>query len=118
MRFYMIFYQLDYVVEEVVRNNPSPEQMFLKKYLNKEYEKKEAAYLWERIVDHKWYVGERLKRDVGFHVAAVDYIENFYEPNSVFKNKNNRSGILRKILPPLRSSLRSYFLSKSRSLQQ
>src|SRR5215204_1531468 len=76
----MIFYQLDYVVDEVLKNIPTEEQVFLKKYLNRDFPRKEAKYLWERIVDHKWYVSERLKRDIGFRVAAVDYIENFYEP--------------------------------------
>jgi hypothetical protein len=109
----MIFYQLDYVVDEVLKNNPSPEQMFLKKYLNTNFAKKEARYLWEKIVDHKWYVSERLRRDIGFRVAAVDYFENFYEPTPVFKNKNKRSGVVGKVLGPLSSGLRSYFVAKS-----
>ena len=114
----MIFYQLDYVVDEVLKDNPSQEQVFLKRYLNRDYQKKEAGYLWERIVDHKWYVSERLKRDVGYRVAAVDYVENFYEPSPVYNNKNTRSGIFRKMLRPIGSGLRSYFVSKSRILQQ
>ena len=32
------------------------------------------------IQNHKWYVSERLGRDVGLRVAAVDFIENFYRP--------------------------------------
>ena len=112
----MIFYQLDYVVDEVLKNLPTEEQIFLKKYLNKDFPRKEAKYLWERIVDHKWYVSERLKRDVGFRVAAVDYVENFYEPNSIFGSKNRKSGVLGKIFRPINSSLRSYFVSKSKIL--
>ena len=114
----MIFYQLDYVVDEVLKDLPAPEQIFLKKYLSRDFSKKEAKYLWERIVDHKWYIGERLKRDVGFRVAAVDYIENFYEPNSFFGSKNQKSGFLGKIFRPINSSLRSYFVSKSKILPQ
>ncbi|GEM_PF-1352699 len=114
----MIFYQLDYVVDEVLKNIPTEEQVFLKKYLNRDFPRKEAKYLWERIVDHKWYVSERLKRDTGFRVAAVDYIENFYEPNSVFGNKNRKSGIFSRIFRLVNSSLRSYFVSKSRILPQ
>lgn len=112
----MIFYQLDYVIDEMLKDNPSEEQIFLKKYLAADYPKKEAKYLWERIVDHKWYVSERLKRDIGFRVAAVDYLENFYEPNSIFGNKNNPSGILRRFFRPLSSAARNYFVSKSRIL--
>lgn len=114
----MIFYQLDYVVDEVLKNIPTQEQVFLKKYLNKNFPRKEAKYLWDRIVDHKWYVSERLKRDIGFRVAAVDYIENFYEPNSVFGSKNKPSGVFGKIFRPVSTTLRSYFISKSKILPQ
>jgi hypothetical protein len=114
----MVFYQLDYLVDEVLKNLPSAEQVFLKKYLSRDFPKKEAKYLWERIVDHKWYIGERLQRDVGFRVAAVDYVENFYQPGSIFGSKNRKSGIAGKIFRPLNSTLRSYFIQKSKILQQ
>jgi hypothetical protein len=114
----MIFYQLDYVVDDILMNLPTEEQMFLKKYLNQDFPRKEAKFLWERIVDHKWYVSERLRRDVGFRVATVDYIENFYEPGSFFGSKTRRSGLFGKVLRPINSSLRSYFVSKSRILPQ
>ena len=93
----MIFYQLDYVVDEVLKDLPTEEQIFLKKYLSRDFPKKEAKYLRERIVDHKWYIGERLKRDVGFRVAAVDYFENFYEPVSFSGGKSRKSGVFDKI---------------------
>lgn len=41
----------------------------------------EAKKIWKKIEDHKWYLSERLGRDVGNRVAAVDYLENFYQPN-------------------------------------
>lgn len=114
----MISYQLDYVVDEVLKNLPTGEQISLKKYLNRDFPRKEANFLWERIVDHKWNVSERLRRDVGFRVAAVDYYENFYESGAVFGGKNRRAGFFSKILRPINSSLRSYFVSKSRILPQ
>jgi len=114
----MIAYRLDYVVDEVLKSVPSPEQAFLKKYLNRNYSKKESKYLWERILDHKWYIGERLKRDVGFRVAAVDYVENFYDPHAVVGGKNKKSGVIGKIFRPLGAALRSYFVSKSKILPQ
>ena len=113
----MYFYQLDYVVEEVLKDVPSREQAFLKKYSAQEFSKKEAAYLWERITDHKWYIGERLKRDVGFHVATIDYLENFYEANSFFKGKRRQPKGLRRILGSANSTLRNYFVSKSKVIQ-
>jgi hypothetical protein len=114
----MVFYQLDYLVDEVLKNLPSEEQVFLKKYLSRDFPKKEAKYLWERIVDHKWHIGERLQRDVGFRVAAIDYLENFYAPDSIFGRKNRKSSFFGKIYRPATSTLRSYFLQKSKILQQ
>src|SRR5215213_723406 len=105
----MNFYKLDYTIEKVSQNVPTPEQALIKKYLSADFSKREAKYLWERIVAHKWYVSERLRRDIGFRVAAVDYIENYYEPNSIFGSKNRKSGFLGKIFRPISSSLRSYF---------
>lgn len=100
----MVFYKLDYTVEKVLENIPTPEQAFLKKYLSAELPKREAKYLWERIADHKWHVSERLKRDIGFRVAAVDYIENFYEP--VFFGKHKSS---------FKNSLRQFFKNIART---
>ncbi|HEX8142761.1 MAG TPA: DUF4032 domain-containing protein [Pyrinomonadaceae bacterium] len=41
---------------------------------------KEARESLPRIENHKWYMSERLGRDVGLRVAAIDYFENIYEP--------------------------------------
>lgn len=40
----------------------------------------EACDVWPRVLEHKWYLGERLGRDVGMRVAAVDYFENVRRP--------------------------------------
>lgn len=110
----MLHYQLDYVVEETLKNMPNREQLLLKKYLGKNFEKAEAEYLWNRIADHKWYVSERLGRDIGFRVAAIDFIENFYEP----KRNQSKSGVFQKIFRPLAAGLRSYLISKSKVFLQ
>jgi hypothetical protein len=36
----------------------------------------EARDVWPQVLEHKWFVSERLGRDVGLRVAAVDYFEN------------------------------------------
>jgi hypothetical protein len=88
----MFSYKLDYTIEKVLESVPTREQSLLKEYLDQDFHKREAKHLWERIVDHKWYVSERLKRDIGFRVAAIDYVENFYEPGfSENRNKNSQS---------------------------
>ena len=38
----------------------------------------EARAAWPCLLEHKWYMGERLGRDVGLRVAAVDYFENIH----------------------------------------
>jgi hypothetical protein len=102
--FYMSFYKLDYTIEKVSQDVPTPEQALIKKYLSADFPKREAKYLWNRIVDHKWHVSERLKRDIGFRVAAVDYVENFYEP--VFFRERETG---------LKNSLREFFKIISRT---
>ena len=113
----MNFYQLDYVVDEILKDTPSREQAILKRLAKKDFSKKEAAYLWERITDHKWYLGERLKRDVGFYVATIDYLENFYEPSRLINNNPRRSTGFRGFFNSAGSSLKNYFVSKSKILQ-
>jgi len=107
----MVTYQLDYVVEEVLKNQPSFEQKTLKNLVGANYTKEEAKYIWKRVVDHKWYIGERLKRDVGLRVAAVDYVENFYDA-SIFRKNDGGKGFFNRI-----SQLtRDYFAAKSKTL--
>ena len=114
----MNYYRLDYTIEKVLQDNPSREQKILLELAGEKFPKAEAAILWEKIQDHKWYVSERLKRDVGFRVAAVDFIENFYEPNSFSGSNRRKLSIAQKILHPINSTLEGYFVSKSKILPQ
>jgi class 3 adenylate cyclase len=41
-----------------------------------EFESELAAELWMNILQHKWFLSEKLERDVGIKVACLDYIEN------------------------------------------
>lgn len=108
----MSFYQLDYVVEEVKKNEPSREQSNLKTLVGREFDQQEAEFVWERVNDHKWYLGERLKRDVGTRVAAIDYVENFYESKTV--GKNSQTDAVQKIIRSFANLGRAFFVSKSR----
>lgn len=112
----MVFYQLDYVVEEIKRSEPSREQRMLKKLVGQDFTKEEAAFVWEKVNDHKWYVGERLKRDVGLRVAAVDYIENFYDAGIFRRPKNTPKSFIDRLFKPVSSLTRTYFVSKSRTI--
>lgn len=48
-----------------------------------------AEAVWSRVLDHKWYLSERLGRDVGLRVAAVDYFENIEPPRSPVKRRRD-----------------------------
>ena len=88
---YMIFYTLDYVIEKTLKQNLTAEQMFLKKFTGSKLSGEEARRLFDRIKDHKWYVSERLGRDVGLKVAAVDYLENIDESGNDSNKKPRRN---------------------------
>lgn len=53
----------------------------------------EARAVWPRVLEHKWYLGERLGRDVGLRVAAVDYLENIHEPRPRLALRAHRGGL-------------------------
>jgi hypothetical protein len=36
----------------------------------------EAREVWPQVLEHKWYLSERLGRDVGLKAAALDYFKN------------------------------------------
>lgn len=101
----MIHYKLDYAIERILQEQPSSEQIFLRKYANITLSKKDAKEIWERILDHKWYVSERLGRDVGFRVASIDYIENIKPQQTVKTNKSNIRQRFIKVLTPSAKSI-------------
>jgi hypothetical protein len=35
-----------------------------------------AADRWQKILQHKWLMSEKLGRDVGFRTACIDFLEN------------------------------------------
>lgn len=82
---YLVFYFFNRVFRKNLTQPLTAEQSDLKKLVNLNFSQEEARYLWSRINDHKWYVGERLGRDVGLKVAAFDYLENIYQFKTAFK---------------------------------
>jgi len=94
---------------------PRSERRLLAKYTGNKISQREANYLWPRIADHKWYLSERLSRDVGFRVAAVDYVENFYRPVESKSIGNKMAPYIKTIGRGAKSAIRSYFESKART---
>lgn len=75
----MIPFRLDYVIERTLAGT-SPEQEVLKELAGVRLSAEEARAEWRRVLEHKWLVSERLGRDVGLRVAALDYFENVRLP--------------------------------------
>jgi len=61
--------------------------------------KQRAREVWSSILEHKWYLGERLNRDVGLRTAAVDYLENIAPPLVI---RRTRRDMLPRRLPMMR----------------
>jgi len=112
----MHFYKLDYALEKFFTTEPRQERHLIKKYTGKQVNENEARWLWERIADHKWYLSERLKRDVGFRVAAVDYLENFYEPAPVIRVRDYAVEAWDAFSTVAVEALKGYFEAKGRTI--
>ena len=73
-------FTLDYVIERTLAEQSAEEQRLLNRLSGARLSAAEARALWPRVLEHKWYVSERLGRDVGLKVAAIDYLENVRLP--------------------------------------
>lgn len=80
----MIPFRLDYVIERMryAMNQASGrrEQRLIRDLTGVRLTERNAREVWSSILEHKWYLGERLNRDVGLRTAAVDYLENIAPP--------------------------------------
>lgn len=72
-------YKLDYVIERL-RADQEGEKRALNSLAGVKLSAAQARAMWPRVLEHKWYLSERLGRDVGLRVAAVDYFENVERP--------------------------------------
>ena len=76
----MIPFRLDYVIEKANEEGACEEQEVLKELAGVKLRPAEARAEWPRMLEHKWFMSERLGRDVGLRVAALDYFENVRLP--------------------------------------
>ncbi|HWT03958.1 MAG TPA: DUF4032 domain-containing protein [Pyrinomonadaceae bacterium] len=60
----------------------------------------EASEVWPQVLEHKWYMSERLGRDVGLRAAAVDYFTNV--------RRVSKRDELRETPPPTRPFMRPF----------
>jgi hypothetical protein len=68
-------FKLNYVIERVLADAESEEQK-IKSLAGVRLPHLEAQEVWPQVLEHKWYMSERLGRDVGLKAAAADYFEN------------------------------------------
>ena len=80
-------FQLDYVIEKTLKED-TPERRMIHTLAGVKLSSREAKTAWNRVLEHKWYISERLGRDVGFRVAAIDFFENIYTRRE--SNSNSR----------------------------
>lgn len=107
-------YKLDYATDSSFDAIPGMGRSLLQVYTGNSISENEAKTLLRKIADHKWYVSEKLSRDVGFHVAAIDYVENFYEPQA---SPESQIGTLAsKAVAAVRSGLKKYLIAKGDAL--
>lgn len=76
----MLPFRLDYVIERTLDEGACEEQLVLKELAGVRLKPAEARAEWPRVLEHKWFVSERMGRDVGLRVAALDYFENVRLP--------------------------------------
>src|SRR4051794_38367849 len=101
-------FKLDYVIEETLAETVN-EHRVLAELTGIRVGVDEAWLAWPRILDHKWYISERLGRDVGLRVAAIDYMENIWSPG----NRRPKQGSLKE---SVFTTISSYFESRGRHL--
>jgi transitional endoplasmic reticulum ATPase len=63
---------------ELVANIPTAEECATRifDFCGRRFDSEVACDLWVNILQHKWFLSEKLGRDVGIKVACLDFIEN------------------------------------------
>jgi hypothetical protein len=93
----MIPFRLDYVIEKTNDGGACEEQEVLKELAGVRLRPAEARAEWPRVLEHKWFMSERLGRDVGLRVAALDYFENVRLPRHKRTSHTRAASSLRRL---------------------
>ena len=78
----MIPFRLEHVIERTLAGGATEEQRLLGELAGVRLSAAEAAAEWPRVLEHKWFISERIGRDTGLRVAALDYFENVRLPRT------------------------------------
>jgi hypothetical protein len=96
----MIPFKLDYVIERALADGRCEEQSLLRELAGVRLTSSEARAEWPRVLEHKWFVSERLGRDIGLRVAAIDYFENVRLPRRARTSQASTASLLRRVTQP------------------
>lgn len=63
---------------EIETDIPLPEECAIQifNYTGYKFEPEIASELWPKILQHKWFLSQRIDRDVGIKVVCLDFVEN------------------------------------------
>lgn len=92
----MIPFKLDYVIERALGEGACEEQTVLRELAGVRLGPAEARAEWPRVLEHKWFMSERLGRDTGLRVAAIDYFENVRLPRRARTPHGTKARALRR----------------------
>ncbi|HKG20438.1 MAG TPA: DUF4032 domain-containing protein [Blastocatellia bacterium] len=99
-------YKLEYVIEETLSWESRKGQKELEGLAGVKLPPSEARAALPLIMEHKWYLSERLGRDVGLRVAAIDYFENIRRPRAARRSRNVFGEWIRRAVGPPMSGQR------------
>ncbi|HEX8138113.1 MAG TPA: DUF4032 domain-containing protein [Pyrinomonadaceae bacterium] len=77
-----ITFKLDYLTEKAIQRKEAEARRTLREMAGVRLSAREAREVMPSIQNHKWYISERVGRDVGLRVAAIDYFDNIYKPRA------------------------------------
>ena len=97
----LIPFRLEHVIERTLAEQPTEEQRLLNRLAGTRLTPAEGRAQWPLVLEHKWYVSERLGRDIGLRAAAIDYFENVRLPRPTRARKETFAQRLRRALQPL-----------------
>jgi hypothetical protein len=95
----MIPFRLDYVIERILEGE-CEEQRVLRELAGVWLMPDQARTEWRRVLEHKWFVSERVGRDIGLRVAAIDYFENVRLPRHTRTSHASAVSLLRRVTQP------------------
>jgi hypothetical protein len=87
-----LYMPISYEMQKVRQDEGHGLSRTLRKLAGVKLSAEEASAVWPLVLEHKWYMGERLGRDVGLRVAAADYFENIRPPRTRALHRTHGGG--------------------------